>query len=117
MIIWLSSYPKSGNTWLRSILVQLLFNEKGVANNSNIAKIGNELKLVVTFDEAVWLNFHVGRIDESPKGSPAFCNILSIYEKEFSEVIFSIWCFELIAWAYSLDWWVSSWIRQSDPME
>ena len=25
MIIWLSSYPKSGNTWLRSFLISLLF--------------------------------------------------------------------------------------------
>jgi len=38
MIIWLASYPKSGNTWLRSILVQLLFNEKGIASNSNVLK-------------------------------------------------------------------------------
>ena len=27
MIIWLASYPKSGNTWLRTILGQLLFSE------------------------------------------------------------------------------------------
>ena len=24
MIIWLASYPKSGNTWLRTILIQIL---------------------------------------------------------------------------------------------
>ena len=27
MIVWLASYPKSGNTWLRTILNQLLFSE------------------------------------------------------------------------------------------
>ena len=28
MIIWLASYPKSGNTWVRSFLASLLFTEK-----------------------------------------------------------------------------------------
>ena len=32
MIIWLASYPKSGNTWVRSFLNSLLFTENGVAN-------------------------------------------------------------------------------------
>ena len=27
MIIWLESYPKSGNTWVRSIVNQLAFND------------------------------------------------------------------------------------------
>ena len=29
MIIWLASYPKSGNTWLRSIVSSLLYSESG----------------------------------------------------------------------------------------
>ena len=37
MIIWIASYPKSGNTWLRSILNQILFvnpdNEKDILSN------------------------------------------------------------------------------------
>ena len=32
MIIWLASYPKSGNTWLRSIISALLFTEDGLFN-------------------------------------------------------------------------------------
>ena len=28
MIIWLASYPKSGNTWLRLFLESLIFNEE-----------------------------------------------------------------------------------------
>ncbi len=39
MIIWLASYPKSGNTWVRSFLNSLLFNKNGEANLSEIAKI------------------------------------------------------------------------------
>ena len=27
-IIWLASYPKSGNTWVRSFLISILFNKK-----------------------------------------------------------------------------------------
>ena len=27
MIIWLASYPKSGNTWVRSIVNQLAFHD------------------------------------------------------------------------------------------
>jgi len=32
MIIWLASYPKSGNTWLRSLLVSYYFSEDGDFN-------------------------------------------------------------------------------------
>ena len=29
MIIWLASYPKSGNTWLRSIISSLIYSDNG----------------------------------------------------------------------------------------
>ena len=29
MIIWIASYPKSGNTWIRSLLASYLFSEDG----------------------------------------------------------------------------------------
>jgi hypothetical protein len=29
VIIWLASYPKSGNTWLRSIVSSLLYSKSG----------------------------------------------------------------------------------------
>ena len=32
MIIWLASYPKSGNTWLRSILAALIYSKDGEFN-------------------------------------------------------------------------------------
>jgi len=32
MIIWLASYPKSGNTWVRSIIASLLYTDKGFFN-------------------------------------------------------------------------------------
>ena len=39
MIIWLASYPKSGNTLLRSMLASYLFTEDGVYNFSLIKNI------------------------------------------------------------------------------
>tara|TARA_B100000575_G_C22958522_1_gene553985 strand:- start:36 stop:887 length:852 start_codon:yes stop_codon:yes gene_type:complete len=32
MIIWLASYPKSGNTWVRSFLSSLIYNKDGTAD-------------------------------------------------------------------------------------
>ena len=32
MIIWLASYPKSGNTWLRSLLATYYFSRDGLFN-------------------------------------------------------------------------------------
>ena len=39
MIIWLASYPKSGNTWVRIFIDNLLFSHEGNSNINNI-KIG-----------------------------------------------------------------------------
>ena len=39
MIIWLASYPKSGNTWLRAILHQLII-KKNIEDETWISKIG-----------------------------------------------------------------------------
>ena len=56
-------------------------------NNSSAPSPDN---ITVTFEEAILLNFHVGRIDESPMGSPALLNILSKCIIEFLAVIFSM---------------------------
>ena len=39
MIIWLASYPKSGNTWIRSFLASLLFNKNNKADLNGIFNI------------------------------------------------------------------------------
>ncbi len=39
MIIWLASYPKSGNTWVRSFLSALLYDDNGEANLSILKNI------------------------------------------------------------------------------
>ena len=40
MIIWIASYPKSGNTWVRSFLNSLIFTNDGNADLKGINKIG-----------------------------------------------------------------------------
>ena len=39
MIIWLASYPKSGNTWMRSIISALLYSDDGDFNFNLLKKI------------------------------------------------------------------------------
>ena len=39
MIIWIASYPKSGNTWVRSLLSSYLYSKDGVFNFSLLKKI------------------------------------------------------------------------------
>ena len=43
-ILWLASYPKSGNTWLRSIIASLIYTSEGVFNF-------DLLKLIEQFDK------------------------------------------------------------------
>ena len=39
MIIWIASYPKSGNTWLRSLISSYFFSKNGVFNFNQLANI------------------------------------------------------------------------------
>ena len=39
MIIWLASYPKSGNTWIRALLTSLLHSGDGNCNFNSLALI------------------------------------------------------------------------------
>ena len=39
MIIWISSFPKSGNTWVRSIISSLIYSNDGIFNFELIKNI------------------------------------------------------------------------------
>ena len=39
MIIWIASYPKSGNTWVRAILSSLLYTDDGNFSIQHLKKI------------------------------------------------------------------------------
>ena len=58
-IFWLSSYPKSGNTLLRSILIPLFFTNDGIFDLKMISKI-------VQFEEEklVYENRNIFKNDE-----------------------------------------------------
>ena len=50
MIIWIASYPKSGNTWVRSLLSTYLYTEDGIFNF-------NLLKKILKFPSKKYLKF------------------------------------------------------------
>ena len=39
MIIWIASYPKSGNTWVRAMISALLYSEDGFFNFDHLYKV------------------------------------------------------------------------------
>ena len=39
MIIWLASYPKSGNTWIRTFISSIIFSKDVISNFNNLEKI------------------------------------------------------------------------------
>lgn len=49
-IVWIASYPKSGNTWLRSIISTLIYTKKGEFNF-------NLLKLIEQYEKKTRYNF------------------------------------------------------------
>ena len=49
MIIWLASYPKSGNTWLRAFISSILYSENGEMNKNLWEKI-KQFPVVKNFD-------------------------------------------------------------------
>ena len=52
MIIWLASYPKSGSTWVRSIISSLIYSENGVFNF-------NLLKNIKQFPEKIYFKDNI----------------------------------------------------------
>ena len=49
-IIWIASYPKSGNTWVRSVLSSLFYTDDGIFNFKTLKKI-NTFYRPLYFDE------------------------------------------------------------------
>ena len=39
MILWIASYPKSGNTWLRALISTYYYSQNGVFDDSLLKKI------------------------------------------------------------------------------
>jgi len=47
MIFWIASYPKSGNTWLRTLISSYYYSKDGIYSDNIIKRIGQfpELEL------------------------------------------------------------------------
>ena len=46
MIFWIASYPKSGNTWLRTLIGSYYYSEDGLYKEVNIKRLVNFLKKI-----------------------------------------------------------------------
>ena len=46
MIIWVASYPKSGNTWVRSLISLLLFSKDGIMDNFELLDNAERLQML-----------------------------------------------------------------------
>ena len=77
MIIWLSSYPKSGNTFLRSILGTYFFSQDGNCTFEHIYKIGQFPSLNHFRD----MNIDVNDIDQTMANYPKVQNYLNTKNK------------------------------------
>ena len=53
MIIWLASYPKSGNTWIRSIISSILFTKNGKVDNFKVLDAIDQYPTRKYFDSLV----------------------------------------------------------------
>ena len=60
MIIWLASYPKSGNTWVRSFLSAYFYSNNGIFNS-------NLLKKIKQYPSSVFFDKKIDGPNEVPK--------------------------------------------------
>jgi hypothetical protein len=74
-IVWLASYPKSGNTWLRAFLANLWHTGDGPADINNLS-IRNAADRR-TFDEALGVESSNMTMDEIERARPAFYRALA----------------------------------------
>ena len=64
MIIWIASYPKSGNTWIRSLLASYLFSKNG-SFNFNLLKYINQFSVGNLSTDLQKVYNHEDRISKS----------------------------------------------------
>ena len=55
MIIWLASYPKSGNTWVRAFISSLLYSENGMNDFTQLSKIRGSDTFGISFHPEISL--------------------------------------------------------------
>ena len=99
MIIWLASYPKSGNTLLRSILASYFYSEDGLLKFENLYKITQfplssqfmSLGIDINNDREVFKNFiNVQKSINQEKGKIRFfkthSSLCKMYNSNFTDL-------------------------------
>ena len=64
MIVWLASYPKSGNTWVRMFLNSLIFTSDATVNINNI-KLGQFTNITAFIEKISEIKFNERNIHKS----------------------------------------------------
>ena len=109
MIIWLASYPKSGNTWVRSVLISYYFTEDGNFNFNDLSRIpdfpnkiflDNHIDLSVIKDGEIYKFWHEMQKKILDKKKAKFLkthNMLgSVKNIKFTKSEFSLGCIHII---------------------
>ena len=99
MIIWLASYPKSGNTLLRSILSSYFYSEDGIFNFKNLEKISQfpqtshlmSIGVDVNNEEEVFKNFinaqnFINKERQKVKFFKTHSSLCKMYDSNFTDL-------------------------------
>ena len=99
MIIWLASYPKSGNTLLRSILSSYFYSEDGIFTFTNLEKISQfpqtshliSIGVDVNNEEEVFKNFinaqnFINQEKEKVKFFKTHSSLCKMYDSNFTDL-------------------------------
>ncbi len=99
MIIWLASYPKSGNTLLRSILSSYFYSENGIFNFKNLEKISQfpqtshlmSIGVDVNNEKEVFKNFinaqnFINQEKEKVKFFKTHSSLCKMYDSNFTDL-------------------------------
>jgi len=75
MIIWLASYPKSGNTWVRSFLANILYSNKGKMDFKDLTKLGSQYPIKSQFKNFVKDFYNINEIKNEWINTQDFLNL------------------------------------------
>ena len=59
MIFWIASYPKSGNTWVRSLICSYYFTNDGVFTDDKLLKNIGQFPEKKHFEKFLWVCFFI----------------------------------------------------------
>ena len=75
MIIWLASYPKSGNTWVRFFLANILYSKKENIDLNDLDKFGSQYPLKSQFKNFVKDFYNINEIKNEWINTQNFLNL------------------------------------------